>query len=218
MSLPTPSSLETRERLLQTALAAFGQRDYDGVSTREIVESAEANIAAISYHFGSKHGLYLATVEYLAERMHQQMAERLAAIQQTVDLTGQAACADMLCDLLNDFLDQLLDDNLGKSAPGIIFREQHQPTDAYEILYRTLLQPIHDTLTALVACHRGVKRDDRSAMLLAHALLGQTVIFRIGRTTLLKRLGKTAYTPADIKRLKRELNGYCRCMLNAPAK
>jgi len=207
---------ETRERLLQAAVVAFGRRDYDGVGTREIVEAAEANIAAISYHFGGKHGLYLATVEYLAQRLHGQIAGRLADIHQAIDRVDPTSCADLLCDFLGDFLEVLLNGDLGESAPGIIFREQHQPTDAYEILYHKLLQPMHETLTCLIACHRSVKQDDRSAMLLAHALLGQTVIFRIGRTTLLKRLGKPAYTRSDIEQLKRHLNGYCRCLLEAP--
>lgn len=216
MSDNLQSSLpETRERLLQVAVVAFGRRDYDGVSIREIVAAAGVNISAISYHFGGKRGLYLATVEYLAEQLHRQMADLLAAINRAIRNKDRPACADLLCEFLNGFIDHLLDDDLGESAPGVFFREQQQPTEAYEILYRKLLQPMHETIAGLVACYRDVKRDNRSAMLLAHALLGQTVIFRIGRTTLLKRLGKNAYSPADITRLKRELNTYCRCLLDA---
>ncbi len=217
MSASNPSPLpETRERLLRVAVAAFGQRDYDGVSTREIVEAAEANISAISYHFGGKRGLYLATVSYLAEQFHSQMAARLEEIRQALEKSDPQACADLLCEFLGGFIELLLTGDLGDSAPGIIFREQHRPTDAYEILYHKLLQPMHETLTALVACYRGEARDSHSAMLLAHALLGQSVIFRIGRTTLLKRLGKPAYTRTDIAQLKQHLSGYCRWLLDAP--
>ncbi len=213
---PSSSIPETRERLLQAALVAFGQRDYDGVSTRQIVEEAAANISAISYHFGGKRGLYQATIDYLAERLHAQMATRLSDVQQAIQHAEPATCADLLCRLLSGFLEALLKGELGESAPGIIFREQHRPTDAYEILYRKLLQPMHQTLTALVACYRGEAPDSRSAILLAHSLLGQTVIFRIGRTTLLKRLHKPAYTRSDIAQLKRHLNHYCRWLLDAP--
>ena len=34
---PQAHTLDTRDRLLTAALHAFGRRDYDGVSTREIV-------------------------------------------------------------------------------------------------------------------------------------------------------------------------------------
>jgi hypothetical protein len=46
--------------------------------------------------------------------------------------------------------------------------------------------------------------------------LGQVVIFRLGRTTLLKRLGKTAYSRSDIEQMKRQLDSNCRCLLDAP--
>ena len=65
---PDDPGASTRRRLLQAALRAFGRRDYDAVSTREIVEAAGANISAISYHLGGKQGLYLATAEFLAEK------------------------------------------------------------------------------------------------------------------------------------------------------
>jgi AcrR family transcriptional regulator len=217
MPASTPPFMpETRQRLLQAAIVAFGQRDYDGVSARQIVETAQANISAISYHFGGKHGLYLATVEYLAERLHAEMAEHHARVAQALESADREACADRLCDFIGAFVEVMLAGGLGESAPGIIFREQHQPTDAYEVLYRKLLQPIHATLTGLVACYRGETKETRASLLLAHALLGQAVIFRIGRTTLLKRLGKSTYSRADITELKRRLSSYCRCLLKAP--
>ena len=215
VSQPSPNP-ETRERLLRAALTAFGRRDYDGVSTRQIVEAAEANISAISYHFGGKRGLYRATVSYLAERLHGQMSDRLAQVRQALENADPQRCSDLLCDFLGGFVEQLLAGELGESAPGIIFREQHQPTDAYEILYHELLQPMHETLADLVACYRGESAQSRPVILMAHALLGQSVIFRIGRTTLLRRLAEPAYTPSDIEQLKGYLAGYCRSLLDAP--
>ncbi|MEJ2395439.1 MAG: CerR family C-terminal domain-containing protein [Candidatus Thiodiazotropha sp.] len=217
MKATSPSSLtETRERLLQTGVVAFGRRDYDGVSTREIAEAAGANISAISYHFGGKRGLYLATVEYLAEQLHSELSESLAAAAQAIDHGDPAACTDVLCDFVGDYLDLLLNNKRGDSAHGILFREHNQPTGAYEILYRKLLQPLHSTLTRLVSCCRGEPQENCSAILLAHALLGQTIFFSVARTTLLKRLDKPAYTTSDIAQLKRELNRFCRCLLDAP--
>ena len=78
---PPDSPGDTRQRLLQAALKAFGQHDYEAVSTRQIVEAAGANIAAISYHFGGKRALYLATAEYLADAMYQGLREELERMQ-----------------------------------------------------------------------------------------------------------------------------------------
>ena len=75
---------------------------------------------------------------------------------------------------------------------------------------------MHITLSSLIACHRGEAAASRSSITLAHAIMGQCVIFRIGRTTLLRRLDQPAYTRTDIDELKRQLGGYCRCLLEAP--
>jgi AcrR family transcriptional regulator len=41
----------------------FGQRGYDGASIRAITREAGANLGAVTYHFGSKRGLYAAVLE-----------------------------------------------------------------------------------------------------------------------------------------------------------
>jgi len=58
----------TKEALLDAAESLFGDRGYEAVGIREIVERANANLAAIKYHFGSKRDLYNETVRRLLER------------------------------------------------------------------------------------------------------------------------------------------------------
>jgi len=53
---------ETALALVAAATPLFGARGYDGVSVREITSAAGANLGAITYHFGSKEGLYAAVV------------------------------------------------------------------------------------------------------------------------------------------------------------
>jgi TetR/AcrR family transcriptional regulator, regulator of cefoperazone and chloramphenicol sensitivity len=211
---PLAQAADTRDRLLAAALHAFGSRDYDGVSTREIVQAADANIAAISYHFGGKRGLYLDTVAYLAQRLRSGVGDLFGQFEQTVQADDRERCADLLCEFLGRFLELMLVDEVGRSAPGIILREQLQPSEAFDILYDTLLQPIHSALSRLVACCRGIAPTDREAITMTQALLGQTLIFRVGRTTLLKQLNQSAYTTSDIERFKAELATYYRAMLN----
>ncbi len=49
-----------RQRLLQAASQVFAEKGYAEASTREICRLAEANAAAIHYHFGDKASLYRA--------------------------------------------------------------------------------------------------------------------------------------------------------------
>ena len=50
----------TRRRLIEAGLARFARHGFDGASVRAIAEDAQANQAAIKYHFGNKDGLLLA--------------------------------------------------------------------------------------------------------------------------------------------------------------
>jgi AcrR family transcriptional regulator len=57
------AGLRTRARLLEAALDLLAERGEDGVSLREITSAAGANVAAVSYHFGSLKTLCEAAVE-----------------------------------------------------------------------------------------------------------------------------------------------------------
>lgn len=49
---------DTRERILDAALAAFTERGYDGATTRAIAAEAGVNLGLIPYYFGGKEGLW----------------------------------------------------------------------------------------------------------------------------------------------------------------
>ncbi len=53
---------QSRERLLLAAMQLFATQGFVRTSTREIALAAGANVAAISYYFGDKAGLYRAAL------------------------------------------------------------------------------------------------------------------------------------------------------------
>jgi AcrR family transcriptional regulator len=71
----------TRARLLDAALDLLADRGEEGVSLREITTAAGANVAAVSYHFGSLKALCDAAVE-------QGLVSYLAAQQEAVGGLG----------------------------------------------------------------------------------------------------------------------------------
>ncbi len=46
----------TRDRILEAAERVFADKGLDGSSVRDITTAANANLAAVNYHFGSKQG------------------------------------------------------------------------------------------------------------------------------------------------------------------
>lgn len=190
---------DTRERLLQTALEVFARRDFDAVSVREIVDRAGANVAAVSYHFGGKRGLYLATAEFLAGRMQERLGSLLSETRTAAESADPARARTLLERLIRGLATTLLLDPLGDDAAGFILREQHQPTDAFDILYERLMRPIQQTFQLLVAAALGEPdTDTRRLALTTHALMGQVIAFRMARTTVLRRLGQSDLDAADV--------------------
>jgi AcrR family transcriptional regulator len=62
------AGLRTRARLLDAALDLISARGEDAVTLRELTDAAEANVAAVSYHFGSLRSLCAAAIERALER------------------------------------------------------------------------------------------------------------------------------------------------------
>ncbi|HEY7891089.1 MAG TPA: TetR/AcrR family transcriptional regulator [Solirubrobacteraceae bacterium] len=64
--------VSNREALLEGALRCIEQRGYGEITTRDIAAAANANVASIAYHFGSKDALI---GEALAEGFRRWFAE-----------------------------------------------------------------------------------------------------------------------------------------------
>lgn len=65
---------ETRDKLLDAGFDLFAELGFDGASTRDICRRAEANPAALNYHYGSKEQLWLAACERASQWFLTQIA------------------------------------------------------------------------------------------------------------------------------------------------
>ena len=62
-----PDTVTTRDHILRTAVAMFGEHGLHGVSAADIARAADVNKALIFYYFGSKEKLYHAAFRSLIE-------------------------------------------------------------------------------------------------------------------------------------------------------
>jgi len=85
------AGLRTRTRLMDAALDLLAERGEDGVSLRELTDAAQANVAAVSYHFGSLKSLCDAAIAYALERYLDSQEAAVSALDTETSLEALAA-------------------------------------------------------------------------------------------------------------------------------
>ncbi|HTJ31765.1 MAG TPA: TetR/AcrR family transcriptional regulator [Dactylosporangium sp.] len=81
----------TRESLLAAALELIAERGQEGLTLREITVNAGANVAAVSYHFGSLKALCDKAIELALERYLDAQIESVRSVSPTSTLEELAA-------------------------------------------------------------------------------------------------------------------------------
>jgi TetR/AcrR family transcriptional regulator len=64
---------DIRIQLLEAAVLEFGEKGFDGASTRSIARKIGAHQPQINYYFAAKEALWAAAVDHLFELLHQAM-------------------------------------------------------------------------------------------------------------------------------------------------
>ncbi|HZH05440.1 MAG TPA: CerR family C-terminal domain-containing protein [Lautropia sp.] len=133
----------TRAHILETGGRMFAERGYADVTSKEISARADANQAAVNYHFGSKDGLY----EAVLIEAHRQLVD----FDQLSEWTAGAGDAR---DKLRAVLAHLMSLALRKEegwAFRVLLRELLTPSPLMPALISNAVRPKARLLLGLVA-------------------------------------------------------------------
>src|SRR5438132_3138101 len=83
---------ETRTRILDAAEELFMQHGFEATSMRVLTNKAGVNLAAVNYHFGSKHALIEAVFRRRLDPMN---AARIAALEE-LEASGRTGDAEAI--------------------------------------------------------------------------------------------------------------------------
>src|SRR5882724_4823724 len=114
-------SLETRQRLLNSAGEVFAERGFRAATVRDICQRAKANVAAIHYHFGDKEALYLALLKSCAD-------DALKRFPPTLGLNESATSEEKLYAFIRSFLFRIADKGRPAWHGRLMAREMAEPT------------------------------------------------------------------------------------------
>jgi AcrR family transcriptional regulator len=212
----------TREALVRAAIEIFGRDGFDAASTRAISEAAGVNLALIGYHFGGKPGLYLAALEFIASRVTARLGPLVESIESTLSAergrrrdkrAAQRALAE-LQQLLEAFASMLASDESAAWA-RLILREQQNPSQGFDVLYRGFMQRMLGVVSELVARAENRGRTGAECRLIAFTILGQAIVFRAARAAVMRELQWQTLGAPELDEIKAQLRRNIAAIISA---
>jgi AcrR family transcriptional regulator len=163
---------------LKAGLRLFAQHGYSKTSTRELAEAANVNVAAISYYFGDKAGLYRAV---FFEPMGGAPAGAVDAACGGAEMGLEPA---LRC-LYDGLLAPLKQGDTARLCMKLRFREMLEPTGLWAEELAQGIQPMHNALVEVLSRHYRVDpaaaAADADLQRLAICLAGLGVHMHVGR-------------------------------------
>lgn len=131
-----------RKKLLRAAAELFAEKGFDAVSTRDLCTRANVNVAAISYYFGGKEGLYLEVFQTYAHRI----SERIRTVLQTHE--GKVHTHDELENVLRDLIGTIVDIRAEEPEVAIVLQKQSiGQIPGVKESFVEVTEPLGDSLT-----------------------------------------------------------------------
>lgn len=177
---PYRSSAETRQRLIDAALALFGSNGFEATSTRDIAARTGVALPAIAYHFGGKEGLYRACAEHVVERYRERMRAGADLGDLKMPEAPEAARA-ALRRVMAMLAAMLLHTAESDAWLTFMIREMNNAGPAHDLLYRDLWEPGLALVARLVAAARGRNAAENEDKLEALLLLSSFSAFSTSR-------------------------------------
>jgi AcrR family transcriptional regulator len=182
---------ETRDRLLRAAERLFAERGFKDVTVREICGAADANVAAVNYHFGDKLGLYRSVVRIVLDAMRD--------VTESAQKAGASKPPEEQLRLYIDiFLRQLLRPE-SQAIHAIVNREITDPTPALDDLLEQGVRPRINYLAGIIARMIGCEPTDERVLRCVMSVQAQSIMYA-RHNPVAERLGfRFKRTPAQIE-------------------
>lgn len=164
MTMNRSDGLETRSKLLAAAGAAFAAKGYHDAKTADICRLANANAAAVHYHFRSKEQLY-------AEAWRTAFERSIRAYPPDGGIPESAPAADRLRGQIAALVHRIMDPD--SIDFDIAHKEMANPTGLLaEVMHRSF-DPLHQRFTKVIRDLLGPGASDQLVQLCATSVHAQ---------------------------------------------
>lgn len=176
----------TRARLLEAAAQQFADHGFHHATVREICRKADANVAAVNYHFGDKWGLYSATLKHW-------IGVSLEKFPLLMGVSPDAPAIERLRGFVEGSLSRMLDTGSAGWHGRLMAREMVEPTEAFDQLVQETLRPMSELLHSIVRDLIGRDVDEVTVRSCAMSVIGQCCFYKHSREVVTRLIGADVY-------------------------
>lgn len=190
----------------------FAEHGFEGASTRAIATEAGTAMSSITYQFGGKQGLYLATADHIGSQIGDILLPRIAEARGAVD-AGTLPPVEAVLAIIGSMVDMMLDER-SESWSAFIIREQQRPGEAFDRLFECIMRPMSGAMIELVGMVRTdlTGRDLRGT---ATGLIGQVIALRAARAAMMRILEITTMGDEERSMIREAIQANARAILQA---
>jgi AcrR family transcriptional regulator len=179
----------TRDRLLAVGTKLFAERGFAGVTVRDVCAEANANVAAINYHFAGKEGLYMEVLR-TAVRIMSGTTDEIKRVG-----AGRPP-EEQLTTFVRTFLERIVASRDGW-IHRLMLQEMREPTPGLDLVIQEVIGPRFTYLRGVVArlldCD---DLDDRRVIACASSVQSQLMV--VLKNPVAIKLGLPPLTTEDI--------------------
>jgi AcrR family transcriptional regulator len=161
----------TKARIIEAAGVVFAEKGYEAATVRDICKRAGANLAAINYHFGDKHALYIEAVK----SAHRARVEQLPLPKWAPDTRA----IDRLRSFIRTLLGRMLSNSGSAWRNELMLREMMSPNSACEALVKDFIRPDFESLLGVLSELLPTDTPEEKRHLVAFSIVGQCLHYRI---------------------------------------
>ncbi|HEV2598455.1 TetR/AcrR family transcriptional regulator [Sphingopyxis sp.] len=203
---------DTRARVLETALCAFGAEGFDSVTTRKIADRAGVSLPALSYYFGTKEALYLACARTIVSEYQEALGAAAASARSSLHgKQDRAHSATALSELMAELARFLLSTGDAARRAPFVARELASPGPAFDILAAELWRPGIDLAANLITRASGGTLQGNEARIRATMMIASLTGLASGRD-IVPSLDSSDRIDAAISALRDQAQDLCKRM------
>ena len=196
---------DSKDRMLDEAEALFAEKGFHAVTVREITHAAHCNLAAVNYHFGNKHNLY---VEVFRVRWMPRARRVQACFKDVLSTQDERSLAGIVHALAEAFLKGPLTDDERLRHSQLMIREMAKPGLAADMLVDEVIKPFFGELVILLGPYLPENAERERVMLDIVSIFAMVIYFNFARLPIMRVTGEE-YDDAFKERLVEHIVRFC---------